>query len=116
MDGKEMGASGKCPVMLLEEGHCLRAQAIEVCKLQGAWGRNRFEASSFHTLVQMVDNDLGLTMLRKMAVDAGILNGTDVVARPLKSKNATREIALIWRKNSPRRADFELLAEELRAG
>jgi LysR family hydrogen peroxide-inducible transcriptional activator len=39
-----------------------------------------------------------------------------VVARPLKSKNATREIALIWRRNSPRRDDFELLAQELREG
>ena len=55
-------------------------------------------------------------MLPEMAVEAGILKGTDVVARPLKSKQASREIALIWRKNSPRRDDFELLAEELRAG
>ena len=50
----------------------------------------------------MVDNGLGLTMLPEMALDAGILNGTNVVARPLKSDNANREIALVWRKNSPR--------------
>jgi LysR family hydrogen peroxide-inducible transcriptional activator len=72
--------------------------------------------TSLHTLVQMVDNNLGLTMLPKMAVDAGVLTGTDVVARPLKSAQATREIALIWRKNSPRESDFVLLAEELKAG
>ena len=64
----------------------------------------------------MVDNGLGLTMLPEMALDAGILNGTSVVARPLKPANATREIALIWRKNSPRSEEFKLLAEELRAG
>ena len=72
--------------------------------------------TSLHTLVQMVDNGLGLTMLPEMALDAGILNGTNVVARPLKSSNANREIALVWRKNSPRGEEFRLLAEELRAG
>ena len=55
-------------------------------------------------------------MLPEMAIDAGILNGTNVVARPLKSPNASREIALVWRKNSPRSDEFRLLAEELRAG
>ena len=55
-------------------------------------------------------------MLPEMALDANILSGTSVVARPLKSKNATREIALIWRKNSPRADEFRMLAEELRAG
>ena len=48
----------------------------------------------------MVDNGLGLTMLPEMALDAGILNGTDVVARPLKSDKANREIALVWRRTS----------------
>ena len=73
-------------------------------------------ATSLHTLVQMVDNGLGVTMLPEMALDAGILNGTDVVARPLKAPNANREITLIWRKHSPRAEEFRLLAEELRAG
>lgn len=72
--------------------------------------------TSLHTLVQMVDNGLGLTMLPEMALDAGILNGTQVVARPLVSASANREIALVWRKNSPRAEEFRLLAEELRAG
>jgi LysR family hydrogen peroxide-inducible transcriptional activator len=64
----------------------------------------------------MVDNGLGLTMLPEMAIDAGILNGTQVVARPLVSASANREIALVWRKNSPRGEEFRLLAEEFRAG
>ena len=59
---------------------------------------------------------LGLTMLPEMAIEAGILHGTDVVARPLKGDNTSREIALIWRTNSPREEEFKLLAEELRAG
>jgi LysR family hydrogen peroxide-inducible transcriptional activator len=72
--------------------------------------------TSLHTLVQLVDNGLGLTMLPEMALRAGILNGTQVVARPLASPSAKREIVLAWRRNSPREADFRLLAEELRAG
>ena len=70
--------------------------------------------TSLHTLVQMVDNGLGLTIIPEMAVAAGLLNGTDVQARPLNADHATREIALIWRTNSPRREEFELLAESLR--
>ena len=103
-------------LLLLEDGHCLKDHALAACNRPELRGSAMMIGTSLHTLVQMVDNDLGLTMLPKMAVDAGILNGTEVVARPLKSKNASREIALVWRKNSPRRADFELLAEEVRAG
>ncbi|MDP4574907.1 hydrogen peroxide-inducible genes activator [Qipengyuania sp. G39] len=103
-------------LLLLEDGHCLKDHALAACNRPELRGSTTMIGTSLHTLVQMVDNGLGLTMLPKLAVDAGILNGTKVVARPLKSKSATREIALIWRKNSPRRDDFELLAEELRAG
>ncbi|EDL47969.1 LysR substrate-binding domain-containing protein [Erythrobacter sp. SD-21] len=103
-------------LLLLEDGHCLKDHALAACNRPELRGSTTMIGTSLHTLVQMVDNGLGLTMLPEMAVEAGILQGTDVVARPLTSKQASREIALIWRKNSPRRDDFELLAEELRAG
>ncbi len=103
-------------LLLLEDGHCLKDHALAACNRPELRASATMIGTSLHTLVQMVDHGLGLTMLPKMAIDAGILNGTEVVARPLKSKSATREIALLWRKNSPRRSDFELLAEELRAG
>jgi LysR family hydrogen peroxide-inducible transcriptional activator len=103
-------------LLLLEDGHCLKEHALAACNRPELRASATMIGTSLHTLVQMVDNGLGLTMLPKMAVDAGILTGTEVVARPLKSRNAAREIALIWRKNSPRRDDFELLAKELRAG
>ncbi len=103
-------------LLLLEDGHCLRDHALAACNRPELRGSTTMIGTSLHTLVQMVDNGLGVTMLPQMAINAGILQGTDVVARPLKAKNATRQIALIWRKNSPRRGDFELLAEELRAG
>ena len=103
-------------LLLLEDGHCLKDHALAACNRPELRGSTTMIGTSLHTLVQMVDNGLGLTMLPEMAVEAGILAGTDVVARPLKSKQASRTIALIWRRNSPRREDFELLAEELRAG
>ena len=103
-------------LLLLEDGHCLRDHALAACNRPELRGSATMIGTSLHTLVQMVNGGLGLTMLPEMALDAGILTGTDVVARPLKAKHATREIALIWRKNSPRGDEFELLAEELRAG
>lgn len=103
-------------LLLLEDGHCLKEHALAACNRPELRASATMIGTSLHTLVQMVNNDLGLTMLPEMALDAGILGGTDVVARPLKAKNAKREIALIWRKNSPRAEEFELLAEELRAG
>ena len=58
--------------------------------------------TSLHTLVQMVDNGLGITMLPQMAIEAGILDHTDIDTRPLDSDHDWRTIALVWRKGSPR--------------
>jgi LysR family hydrogen peroxide-inducible transcriptional activator len=103
-------------LLLLEDGHCLKEHALAACNRPELRASATMIGTSLHTLVQMVDNGLGLTMLPQMAIDAGILHDTEVVARPLKAKKASREIALIWRKNSPRTEEFRLLAEELRAG
>lgn len=103
-------------LLLLEDGHCLRDHALAACNRSELRASAAMIGTSLHTLVQLVDNDLGLTLLPEMALKAGILAGTEVVARPVESPTAKREIALIWRKNSPREADFRLLAEELRAG
>ncbi len=103
-------------LLLLEDGHCLREHALAACNRPEMRASATMIGTSLHTLVQMVDNGLGVTMLPEMAIDAGILNGTDVVARPLKSDSANREIALVWRRNSPRGDEFRMLAEELRAG
>jgi LysR family hydrogen peroxide-inducible transcriptional activator len=103
-------------LLLLEDGHCLKDHALSACNRPELRASATMIGTSLHTLVQMVDNGLGLTMLPEMALDAGILNGTNVIARPLRSDSANREIALVWRRNSPRSEEFRLLAEELRAG
>ena len=103
-------------LLLLEDGHCLRDHALGACDRPELRASATMIGTSLHTLVQMVDNGLGVTMLPGMALDAGILEHTKVIARKLDAEDASRQIALVWRKNSPRRDDFELLAQELRAG
>lgn len=103
-------------LLLLEDGHCLKEHALAACNRPELRASATMIGTSLHTLVQMVDNGLGLTMLPEMAIDAGILHNTEVIARPLKSPNPARKITLIWRKNSPRAEEFMMLAEELRAG
>jgi LysR family transcriptional regulator, hydrogen peroxide-inducible genes activator len=103
-------------LLLLEDGHCLKDHALAACDRPALRASTAMIGTSLHTLVQMVDNGLGLTMLPQMAIDAGILNGTQIVVRPLESDHAVRQIALVWRRNSPRSEEFRLLAQELRAG
>ncbi len=103
-------------LLLLQDGHCMRDHGLAACNRAELRGSAAMIGTSLHTLVQMVDGGLGLTMLPQMALDAGILAGTQVVARPIDSPTAIRKITLAWRRNSPREADFRLLAEELRVG
>ena len=101
-------------LLVLEEGHCLRGHALQACGRPELRADLAHVGTSLHTLVQMVANRLGLTLLPEMAVVAGILTGTPVQARPVQGRNASREIALAWRATSPRDEEFSLLAETLK--
>lgn len=101
-------------LLLLTDGHCLKDHALAACNRPELRASATMMGTSLHTLVQMVDNGLGLTLLPEMAIRAGLLHGTQVEARPLKARNASRQIALLWRKASPREEEFRLLARELR--
>ncbi|OYX90694.1 MAG: LysR family transcriptional regulator, partial [Novosphingobium sp. 35-62-5] len=103
-------------LLLLEDGHCLKEHALAACNRPEMRASATMIGTSLHTLVQMVDNGLGLTMLPQMAIDAGILHDTNIVVRPLTADHAWRDIALVWRRNSPRAEEFRMLAGELRAG
>jgi LysR family hydrogen peroxide-inducible transcriptional activator len=102
-------------LLLLEDGHCLRDQALAVCGLlAGDRGdQDGFAATSLHTLVQMVASGLGVTLLPKLAVAAGITEGTNLVLRPLAGAGAWRTLGLAWRPNAPRSADYRALASHL---
>ena len=100
-------------LMLLEEGHCLRGHTLDVCGKGDKRTRSQFEASSLHTLVQMVAAGIGVTLIPQIAVDAHITQGTDVSLSRL-SVPASRQVALAWRRTSLRFEDFRLLADTLR--
>lgn len=107
------GDLATAPLLLLQDGHCLRDQALAACRLTERRGGDAYEATSLHTLVQMVDNGLGLTLLPDMAVKSGILNGTAVVSRPLDDAAAARQIGLAWRQGTAREEEFRLFGREL---
>ena len=102
-------------LLLLEDGHCLKDHALAACNRPELGAQAMMLGTSLHTIVQMVDNGLGVTMLPEMAVEAGILDNTHIAARPLDAEHATRTIALVWRRASPRERDFRLLADVLAA-
>ncbi|MBB5752065.1 hydrogen peroxide-inducible genes activator [Prosthecomicrobium pneumaticum] len=99
-------------LLLMEDGHCLRDQVVSACALspEDAPARDEFAATSLHTLVQMVASGFGVTLLPEMAVAAGVTAGTDLVVRPLVGRRTERTIALAWRPNAPRAADYRALA------
>ena len=101
-------------MLLLEDGHCLKDHALSACNRPELRASATMMGTTLHTLVQMVANGLGVTIIPEMAIQADILNGTGVVARPLDADHPTRTIALVWRKASPRGKEFQLLAEVLR--
>jgi LysR family hydrogen peroxide-inducible transcriptional activator len=101
-------------MLLLEDGHCLKDHALSACNRPELRSSAMMLGTSLHTLVQMVDNGLGVTLVPEMAVEAGLLEGTQVEVFPLVSDNACRQVALIWRQGSSREAEFRLLASELR--
>lgn len=100
-------------LLLLEDGHCLKDHALAACNRPEIRAEATMMGTSLHTIVQMVDNKLGVTILPEMALTSGILQGTDVAACPLAADNPVRQVALVWRKASPREKDFRLLASVL---
>lgn len=101
-----------CELLLLEEGHCLRDHALAACSLPAPRRGEGILGTSLGTLVQMVAAGMGVTLLPQMAVDAGILGGTDLITRPLAGGGA-RQLGLAWRKSSARKEEFRLLGKAL---
>ncbi|HYE26764.1 MAG TPA: hydrogen peroxide-inducible genes activator [Allosphingosinicella sp.] len=120
--GEAPGRDGPVPaaaidehrLLLLEDGHCLKDHALAACNRPELRAEATMLGTSLHTLVQMVAGGLGQTLVPEMALQAGLLEGTGVAARPLAADHACRRIALIWRRGSPREKEFRLLAESLK--
>lgn len=97
-------------LLLLEEGHCLRDHTLAGCALRERANPNGIEATSLATLIPMVEEGLGIALLPEMALKAGILERSQLLARPLTAPAPRRTIALVARPTSARRAEFEAIA------
>jgi LysR family hydrogen peroxide-inducible transcriptional activator len=97
-------------LILLEEGHCLRDQALAFCGTARRDAPASLGATSLATVMQMVANGYGVTLLPQVAVDA---EGRDDRVRLLRFQDPEpgRQIGLVWRRTSPRRKDFEALGK-----
>jgi LysR family transcriptional regulator, hydrogen peroxide-inducible genes activator len=87
-------------LLLLDEGHCFRDQALSFCKLQSSLPRDSLDASSLSTLVQMVSAGMGVTLIPEMAAAVETRSASVSVAR-FKNPQPSRTIGMIWRKTSP---------------
>ena len=101
-------------LLLLEDGHCLRDQALSVCHLAGASERGGFRATSLETLRQMVAAGVGMTLLPELAVQPPVSAQQGVVIRRFSSPRPTRRIAICWRHSHPAREFFPRIAELFR--
>ncbi len=101
-------------LLLLEDGHCLRDHVLTACDLEGARRNVAFQGTSLHTLVQMVANGLGVTLVPQMALDSGILRGLDLETIPLAGEAPSRRIGLVWRRTAARKTTLRTVGETLK--
>lgn len=101
-------------LLLLEDGHCLRDQALEVCSLAGGTDEDRFGASSLETLREMVAGKIGITLIPELFAASHESDGAIALMR-FADPPPSRRIGLAWRKSSARDSDIELLGDLLSA-
>ena len=101
-------------LLLLEDGHCLRDQALEVCSRIGVHEKQDFRATSLETLRQMVATGAGVTLLPELASIGPRGNSRGVVIRPFVRPAPVRRIGCVWRKTTARRAAIEAVCKVIR--
>lgn len=100
-------------LLLLEDGHCLREHALTACKLAPSKRSSEVGATSLHTLVQMVAGGMGVTLLPKIAAEAGATAGAHVAMRPFSTPVVGRAIGVAWREHGAREDEARMLADVL---
>lgn len=101
-------------LLLLEDGHCLRDQALEVCQKAG-WSKSAdFQANSLSTLVQMVSAGIGSTLLPEMSLEVEARRPDSLTILPFQNPVPVRRIGLVWRRSSARKKEFRQLGTYLR--
>lgn len=100
-------------ILLLDDGHCLRDQALSLCGSAGTSELGDFRASSLTTLVQMVSGGVGVTLLPEMAVSVEAVPERKLELIPFGRKDMGRTIGLAWRKSSMRAEEYRVLGQVL---
>lgn len=99
-------------LLLLEEGHCFRDQALAFCNIPGGGPRDGLEGTSLSTLVQMVGAGMGITLIPEMAVPVETRSAPVSVAR-FRDPQPKRQVGMVWRRTSPLADRFRAIAELL---
>lgn len=100
-------------ILLLHEGHCLRDHLLRACR-RPEHGPRSPAGASILTLIQLVGAGMGIALVPRLAIDAGVAAGAEVVTRPLAGEEAHRTISLAWRRHSPCTDDLATLAATVR--
>lgn len=101
-------------VLLLEDGHCLRDHALSICRLPSKRGGADVTATSLPTLIHMVAGGLGVSLLPKLAIDAGVTSGAEVDLQAFETPLIGRRIGIAWRTGSPRASEAKMIGEIVR--
>lgn len=101
-------------LLLLEEGHCLRDQALSFCNMQTARPREGLDGSSLSTLVQLVGAGIGVTLIPEMALSVETRSAPVCVSH-FAAPKPSRTIGMIWRKTNPLGQQLSLIADEVKA-
>jgi LysR family hydrogen peroxide-inducible transcriptional activator len=103
-------------LLLLEDGHCLRDQALEVCSRVDVHEAQDFRATSLETLRQMVVAGLGITLLPEMAVESPYGSQRGLAIRPFHKPTPSRTVGAVWRKSSTREAAIAAVCDVMEVG
>ena len=101
-------------LLLLEDGHCLREQALDVCRLSGANEKSEFRATSLEALRQMVAADVGITLLPTLAVKPPVARSSNIHLLGFSDSHPSRRIAMVWRKSSAMSGFLQVFAQVFR--
>lgn len=118
LKNKDIKVSSKMAdrLLLLEEGHCLREHSLQACKKTEIASATGMEATSLLTLVQMLEYGAGIALIPEMAIKAGLLNQTKLIARPLSAPAPKRTIAIVARQSTARIEEFNAFVKVINGG
>jgi LysR family hydrogen peroxide-inducible transcriptional activator len=102
-------------LLLLEDGHCLRDQALAVCSQVNMHEKQDFRATSLETLRQMVATGAGVTLLPELATQGAYRHARGVVVRPFARPAPLRKIGGVWRKSTARPAAIAAVCAQITA-